>query len=123
MYTTQGGIRVPFILRYPGLNALQNGQPGKIIDPFCTVMDLLPTILDLAQVPLPKGHFRGRDIVDVRGKSWGKWFKGEEKKIHDDGIPMGWELHGRAAMRIGDWKILFLREYPPIQVTFWERRG
>ena len=43
---------------------------------------------------------------------------GKEDRIHDEGIPTGWELHGRAAMRIGDWKILFLQ--PPQGKADWE---
>lgn len=105
---------MPFILRFPALNQLPNAHPGSVNDPFCTVMDLFPTILELAGVSVPQGKFRDREVVPIRGKSWCDWFKGEERRIHDSGVPMGWELHGRAAMRIGDWKILFLRKWTNI---------
>ena len=115
MYTSQGGIRVPFILRYPPLFESRDLKGGSIIDPFCTVMDLLPTFLDLAGGSHPansggRSEYKGRTVAPMRGKSWIKWFEGGEEKIHDDGIPIGWELHGRAALRMGDWKILWIRE-------------
>ena len=114
MYTSQGGIRVPFILRYPALLQAKGLNGGDVIDPFCTVMDLLPTFLELAGAEHPAAsgkpsEYKGRTVAPVRGKSWRGWFEGREEKVHDDGIPMGWELHGRAALRMGDWKILWIR--------------
>lgn len=81
-------------------------------------MDIMPTLLDLAGVthPAAKGGpapYKGRQVVPMRGKSWVPWMNGEVKHIHDTvAIPAGWELHGRAAIRQGDYKILFMREYP-----------
>jgi arylsulfatase A len=47
-YAYEGGIRVPFLVRWPGVIAA-----GKTCDqPVCSI-DLFPTILDAASVPLP----------------------------------------------------------------------
>ncbi|THU85660.1 alkaline phosphatase-like protein [Dendrothele bispora CBS 962.96] len=124
MFSTEGGIRVPFILNYPPWT--QN-LGGKIIDAFATVMDIMPTMLDLAGAPHPsKNHlFRGRHVEDMRGKSWVNYFtklnsvsgSKEEKSalitgvdaIHTSDDPAtGWELFGRAALRKGHWKIVFM---------------
>ena len=78
-------------------------------DAFSTVMDLMPTILDLAGAPRPGKQFQGREVLPIRGTSWKDWLDGKATEIHGEDVPIGWELHGRAAMRIGDWKILFLR--------------
>ena len=46
--THEGGIRVPLIISWPGSGA---GQ-GELRDSFAYVADVMPTILDLADVPL-----------------------------------------------------------------------
>jgi arylsulfatase len=92
------------------MHANQDLEKGGIVDPFATVMDLMPTFLDLAGAQRPGKVFRGREVHGIRGKSWVDWIKGAEKEIHNDEVPIGWELHGRAALRMGDFKILFHRE-------------
>ncbi|MCE7063901.1 sulfatase-like hydrolase/transferase [Dyadobacter sp. CY326] len=42
----EGGVRVPFLIRWPG-----KIQPGKIIEGNAAYIDLLPTLTDLANVP------------------------------------------------------------------------
>lgn len=114
MWTSQGGIRVPCLIRYPPLSKTLG--PGSIVDVFQTCMDVMPTMLELANAspPAPNGpaEFLGRKVLPMRGKSWLPWLKGEAKEVHTTGIPHGWELHGRAALRVGDYKILFLRKSP-----------
>ncbi len=45
----EGGVRVPFFVRWPG-----RIQPGKIVRPIASYVDVLPTLLELAELPLPK---------------------------------------------------------------------
>lgn len=66
----EGGIRVPSIISWPGV-----GFKGEINDA-TSQMDLLPTVLELAQVPLPKDR-----IID--GKSLVPLLKGESKNHHE----------------------------------------
>ncbi|GMF61075.1 unnamed protein product [[Candida] boidinii] len=63
MWTTEGGIRCPLIVHYPDLVK----QPSSINDQFLTVMDILPTILDIANIEQPKDVFQNRKIVKVKG--------------------------------------------------------
>lgn len=103
-WITEGGIRCPCLIRYPKL-----GQPGSINNSFATVMDILPTILDLAEVPLPGKKFRGRDIVPVRGSSWVPHLSGCQPSFHDEEKEItGWELFGLRAIRQGSWKALYM---------------
>ncbi|MFO1541624.1 MAG: arylsulfatase, partial [Chloroflexota bacterium] len=44
-----GGVRVPLIVRWPG----RVPDPGAVRRQFCHVVDLVPTILDVAGVPAP----------------------------------------------------------------------
>ena len=46
----------------------------------------------------------------MTGKSWSTWLGGSQDYIWPEGTHIGWELHGRAAFRIDEWKILYMRE-------------
>ncbi|KAI9703928.1 MAG: hypothetical protein M1820_005710 [Bogoriella megaspora] len=134
-FIAEGGIRVPFILRYPPLTASRPSQ--SIEHAFCTVMDLYPTILDLAGIPYPGPEYKGRSIVPLRGKSWLPYLRqisssppdsvslpttnGETPpplRIHDEETVHGWELFGRLAVRKGKWKATFIPQ--PYGPEVWE---
>lgn len=121
MYTTEGGIRVPFLVRYPGF--AREKQGGSIVREFSSVMDICPTILELAGVSHPAqggkpGQFRGRNVAPMRGKSWVPFMtssavagsNGDKANvsIHGPGSSMGWELFGRGAVRKGNWKLVHI---------------
>ncbi|RYP91457.1 hypothetical protein DL770_002396 [Monosporascus sp. CRB-9-2] len=104
-WITEGGIRCPCIVRYPPFGRDQNFQTNS----FSTVMDILPTILDIAGVPHPGTRFRGRDVVGVRGASWVPHLAGKAPSFHDkDKEITGWELFGLRAIRMGDWKAVYM---------------
>jgi arylsulfatase len=117
-YTTEGGIHCPCIIRYPPLLK----QTGLHTDTFTTVMDILPTVLELAGIKHPGTSFRGREVVIPRGESWTKLLAqpGDSSiKIYDDSSAIvGWEQLAIAAVRKGDWKALFLP--PPRGLGRWE---
>ncbi|OAL54227.1 arylsulfatase [Pyrenochaeta sp. DS3sAY3a] len=109
-WITEGGIRCPCVIRYPPLHSssLSLGA-GAITDSFCTVMDILPTMLDLAGVESPGTKFRGREVVPVRGATWVPHLKGEQVGFHDEDEEItGWELFGLRAIRKGPWKALWM---------------
>ena len=101
-FTSEGGIRVVSLLHYPAL-----ARQGAIAHDFCTVMDILPTVLDLVGTPHPGTHYQGRDIAQPRGKSLLPWLQGQAA-VHDDDTITGWELFGRKAIRKGSWKAVFI---------------
>lgn len=105
IWITEGGIRCPCLVRYPPFAREGSHQTNS----FATVMDILPTILDLAGVPLPGSTFRGRDVVPVRGSSWAPHLYGRAPAFHDEEKQItGWELFGQRAIRQGDWKALYM---------------
>ncbi|KAI1615141.1 arylsulfatase [Exophiala viscosa] len=105
-FSSEGGIRVPFILRYP---ALTSCRAGKVDPSFATVMDIMPTMLDLAKVSHPGDRYRGRAVVPIRGKSWVPYLSGRDQEyIHDEQTVMGWELFDRQALRKGKWKAVMI---------------
>ncbi|KAK5954860.1 hypothetical protein OHC33_004586 [Knufia fluminis] len=121
-WITEGGIRCPCVVRYPRFAPQQ--ARNRISNSFTTVMDILPTVLDLAgaSIPDPSKPFRGRSIVPVRGKSWAEHLEsadpyatsvhGEDTHIH------GWELFGLQAIRKGPWKAIYMP--PPRGTNEWE---
>jgi arylsulfatase A-like enzyme len=65
------------------------------------VIDLMPTILDLAHARYPKAR-RGNEILPEEGKSLVPAFNGQAV----DRGPLFWEHEGNRAARLGDWKLI-----------------
>ncbi|KAB2106460.1 Arylsulfatase [Alternaria gaisen] len=109
-WITEGGIRCPCLIRYPPSHDGDKSLPaGSFTDSFCTVMDVLPTVLDLAGVKSPGSNFRGREVVPVRGATWVPHLKGNQPGFHDETEEItGWELFGLRAIRKGNWKALWM---------------
>jgi len=100
-FTTEGGIRAPAIVHFP--SAIPG---GSIKGAMTTVMDILPTILELAEIEHPK-TFKGKELLPLRGTSMLSMLKGESDFVHGENYTMGWELFGRRAIRQGNWKIVW----------------
>jgi len=119
-YSTEGGIRCPCIVRYPP--SISQQRQGSIDNTFTTVMDILPTFLDLAGVQHPAPTFRSRDVASLRGKSWTPLLSAPESNTvsiyNGENDIVGWEQIGVAAVRLGEWKALFLP--PPKGPGKWE---
>jgi arylsulfatase A len=90
----EGGHRVPFIARWPGVIA-----PGSTCDtPFCLV-DMMATFSELLSVELPTDQ--GVDSVSILPLMLGKG--DDNRKAH---AIMHHSSSGRFAIRNGDWKLL-----------------
>ncbi|CCH42563.1 Arylsulfatase [Wickerhamomyces ciferrii] len=116
-YSAEGGIKCPLIVSYPKLIS-QNA--GKISNSFLTVMDILPTVLEIAGVAHPGEEFKGRKVSTPIGKTFTGVLKKPDVEIHtyDDSKAIGWELFAQRAIRRGDWKITFIPE--PFGSNSWE---
>ncbi|RTE74412.1 hypothetical protein BHE90_011147 [Fusarium euwallaceae] len=129
MFSTEGGCRVPLIVKPPAsLISSQDQTPSVysslISDAFCTVMDIVPTFLDLAGLEHPGPEYNGRPIAALRGRSWKKFLQalaadsspqkgsGEvnavRRQIHGCDYVAGFEIAGSGALRRGDYKITFV---------------
>ncbi len=89
--TWEGGLRVPMIARWPG-----RIPPGQTIDEVCGSIDVFPTVLKAAGVPLPVDRrLDGQDILPVLAK--------QAKSPHEALFAM----QGLALMtvRSGRWKL------------------
>ncbi|RLV90070.1 Arylsulfatase [Spathaspora sp. JA1] len=105
MWSTEGAIVCPLILHYPPL--LQENH-GKILNKFTTVMDILPTVLELAQVEHPGTNYKGRKVAIPRGKSWVGYLGNKSEQVHSEDTVTGWELFGQQAIRQGDYKAIYI---------------
>lgn len=130
-FPTQGGILVPCIVKPASSSVLPSFVPGSLNRSFSTVMDFLPTFLDLAGVSLEPPEmvqwpdvmsgntvtrkmfrYKGRHVHALRGKSLRPAFmqKGDDDDemwaIHSSSEAVGWELFARGALRKGQWKIV-----------------
>ena len=101
-FTTQGGIRVPAFAHYP-----KGIGKGLRNDSMSHVMDVMPTLMELAGVNHPGTSFRGREVVSMKGKSMLAMLRGETGQTHADDHVFGWELFTKRALRKGDWKIVY----------------
>ena len=86
----EGGIRVPAMIRYPA-----KLPKGLVRDQAVTVMDWVPTILELCGVD-SKVHFDGKSMMPVIRSA-------EAESAH--GV-LHWEWDGDWAVRRGEWKLI-----------------
>ncbi|WP_164657897.1 sulfatase-like hydrolase/transferase [Tropicibacter sp. Alg240-R139] len=100
-FSTEGGLRVPLIVRFPGVVA-----PGAQIDKFAYVRDILPTLLEVAGVKTPCGTYDGREIYAPDGFSMLPVFKGEADTVRGEDNPVGYELAGSSAVFQGRFKLM-----------------
>ena len=110
---SEGGIRAPMIISLP-----RRFTSGIISTAFTSVMDITPTLLELAGLEHPGNHYRGREIHPPDGISLVPVLDGRSTSIHDEESGTGFELFGQRALVAGEWKILSLR--PPYGGGEWE---
>jgi arylsulfatase A len=112
----EGGIRVPFIVRWPS-----RIRPGRVTGHICAFWDVMPTLCDIAGIAAP---------TDIDGLSFLPTLLGNvlAQRQH---TYLYWEFRGRGgqqAIRMGDWKAIRLgvsrNPYAPIRLfNLWEDIG
>jgi arylsulfatase A-like enzyme len=95
----EGGVRVPFIVRWPG-----RVPAGRTSDQFITALDLLPSIAALLGAELPKTKIDGQDLSAVLLGKARRDARGRESFFYYSGR----ELH---AVRWGQWKLHLAHDY------------
>ena len=112
-WVSEGGTRSPLIVSGPGVQGA--GELNK--EAVLHVMDIVPTVLDLAGIEHPS-TYQGRAIAPVQGKSWVGMLEGTTQSPRTSDDWLGWELFGNRAIRQGDWKITWL--YEPFGTEDWQ---
>jgi arylsulfatase len=112
-FTTEGGTRVVGFASGRGVRGV-----GRVSGAFLHVMDVAPTVLDLAGVPA-SGSYGGQPVLAPEGRSWAGLLRGRELEVRGPRATVGWELFFRRAVREGDWKAVYAPGNPlvPYQVS------
>lgn len=99
--TYEGGIRIPFIVYWPGVT-----QAGTESDRQIAFYDFMPTLCDILDVDIENYDPAGSD-----GISFLPTLKGEQQPERDF---LYWEFHetDQIAVRKGDWKLIVVKGEP-----------
>ena len=108
----EGGMRVPFIVHFPG-----RVPGGGTTDAFAYVTDFLPTVLDIAGIPLPGDEYHGQALLRPTGKSLLPLVQGQVEGVHGEDEAIGFEGSGSEAIFMGDYKLT--RNGPPYGDGTW----
>ncbi len=97
----EGGIRIPFIARWPG-----RIRPGSVSSHAAAFWDVLPTLGDILGLKSPP---------NIDGVSFLPTLLGHQERQapHDT---LYWEYSGGQAVRFGDWKAVRVRVDAPIEL-------
>ncbi|ADM10390.1 Sulfatase [Parvularcula bermudensis HTCC2503] len=102
-YGSEGGLRVPMVVAGPGIPA--SGVEHAPVH----VADLVPTILDVADVSYDPAQFYGRSVLPM--------LSGQTDITYTDDESFAFEVSGNAALYRGKWKIT--RNTPPLGDAQW----
>jgi arylsulfatase len=111
-FLSEGGTRVTSFASHPTLVA------GRTIDgQYLNVMDVMPTLLDIAGAEFDETMVRGREVLPMDGTSFLAALGGAKEPTHSVDKVFAFELHGQRALRRGDWKITWEQE--PVNI-WWD---
>lgn len=111
MTVGQGGIRSPLLVSGPGI------EGGRKSDAFVYVTDIMPTLLELANVEYP-AKYNNRNVEPMRGRSMRGVLNNNKKAVYDDSEFIGGELGGGMWIRQGDYKASMIPE--PYGTNEWK---
>ena len=98
----EGGTRAAAFMSHDSIP-----QGGNIDNGYLTVMDVLPTLLEIAGSVHPGIEFQGQPVLPIRGRSFWERAKGNAAPVHDDSDIIPWMTSDeRAALVRGEWKIV-----------------
>lgn len=100
----EGGIRVPFIVRWPGVT-----KAGSTCDVPTIHVDLFPTLLEISGAPKPRQQLDGESLVTL--------FRDPTASLHRDAIfhhfpgylgsgPGLWRTTPVSCIQVGPWKLM-----------------
>ena len=97
---TEGGLRIPFVVRWPG-----KIKAGAISDHLCYFPDIMPTFAELAGADIPATT----DGISMLPTLVGAKKAGHRQAEHEY---LYWEHQGDTAVRMGDFKAIRIKDGP-----------
>ena len=97
----EGGTRTAAFIREPN-----SSQTGRISQSLLAVMDVAPTILELADVEESAMNSTNNNLLPIRGSSFAALLDNTSQRIHDADEPIALDHAGISVLMQGDWKIV-----------------
>jgi len=100
----EGGVRDPFIVRWPGIV-----KPGETCDVPAIHVDVFPTLLEIASAPQPNQVLDGESLVSVFKDSKALLKRSAIYQHFPGYLGSGkglWRTHPVGTVQCGDWKLL-----------------
>lgn len=107
----EGGIRIPFIARWPG-----RVPAGEVNDHICAFYDLMPTFCDIAGVKNYEKKYRNKEkeVDYFDGISFAPTLLGKKKQKQHDFLYWEFNETNQIAVRMGDWKLIVKKGKPSL---------
>jgi arylsulfatase/uncharacterized sulfatase len=103
-FAGEGGIRVPLIIS--GVPHMRSAASHRVHSSLTHVNDIVPTVLDLANVQHPGTLYKGQTIYPLSGHSLMPVITGDATRVRRPDEILGYELSGNQALFKGDYKLL-----------------
>ena len=105
----EGGIRIPFIARWPG-----HVPAGKVNDHISAFYDLMPTFCDVAGIKNYEKKYRNKEkeVDYFDGISFAPTLLGKKKQKQHDFLYWEFNETNQIAVRMDDWKLIVKKGKP-----------
>lgn len=105
----EGGIRVPFIARWP-----KHVPAGEVNDHICAFYDLMPTFCDIAGIKNYEKKYgnKEKEVDYFDGISFAPTLLGKKKQKQHDFLYWEFNETNQIAVRMGDWKLIVKKGTP-----------
>jgi arylsulfatase A-like enzyme len=110
--SSEGGVHVPAFVTFGPMKA--RGRNSSVT----SVMDIAPTLLDLAGVQQPGDRYANREILPMQGRSWVPVMTRKAHAVRSSNEGIGFELFNKMGYRQGKWKAINLEQ--PFGSGSWE---
>ncbi|AXI02909.1 arylsulfatase [Aquirhabdus parva] len=99
--TGEGGVVAPALVKLP-----KQFRSEANLTQFTSVIDVLPTLLDISKTPNPGTQYHGREVNPTTGFSLLPLLENKTKTpVRGENFVFADELHGNSYVRKGQWKL------------------